>query len=353
MTPCSDRRQTELMLEIFFALARTLRSALKVRRDLVLENLALRHQLAVLTRPGNRPRFRPADRFLWTSLRSLWDRWRQSLVLVHPATVVRWHREGFRRYWARKSRRRPGRPRVDPELIRLIRRMATTNPLWGAPRIHGELLKLGIEVSERTVSRWMPKRPKPPSQSWRAFLENHLKDLVSIDFFTVPSATFQILFVFVVLIHDRRRVLHFNVTAHPTAEWTAQQIVEAFPWDTAPQYLLRDRDAVYGTHFRRRVAGFQVTEVLIAPRSPWQNPYVERLIGSVRRECLDHVIVLGEAHLRRVLRAYFAYYQRSRTHLSLDKDAPDPRDVQPPSMGKVVELPEVGGLHHRYERRAA
>ena len=231
--------------------------------------------------------------------------------------------------------------------------MATTNPLWGAPRIHGELLKLGIEVSERTVSRWMPKRPKPPSQTWRAFPENHLKDIVSIDFFTVPSATFQILFVFVVLTHDRRRVLHFNVTAHPTAEWTARQIVEAFPWDTAPRYLLRDRDGVYGAHFRRRVAGLQITEVLIAPRSPWQNPYVERLIGSVRRECLDHVIVLGEAHLRRVLRAYFAYYQRSRTHLSLGKDAPDARHVQPPAMGKVVELPEVGGLHHRYERRAA
>jgi len=231
--------------------------------------------------------------------------------------------------------------------------MSLANPLWGAPRIHGELLKLGIEISQTTVAKYMSRHQRPPSQTWRAFLENHFRDLVSIDFFTVPSATFQILFVFVVLGHDRRRVLHFNVTEHPTAEWTARQIVEAFPWDTAPRYLLRDRDAVYGTHFRHRVAGFQVTEVLIAPRSPWQNPYVERLIGSIRRECLDHVIVLGEAHLRRVLRAYFTYYQDSRTHLSLDKDAPNPRDVQPPAMGEVIELPEVGGLHHRYERRAA
>ena len=199
----------------------------------------------------------------------------------------------------------------------------------------------------------MPRRRRPPSPSWRAFLDNHLEDLVSIDFFTVPSATFRILFVFVVLAHDRRRLLHFNVTEHPTAEWTAQQIVEAFPRDTAPRYLLRDRDAVYGDRFRQRLAGLEVTEVLSAPRAPWQNPYAERLIGSLRRECLDHVIVLNEADLCRILAAYAGYYHGSRTHLSLDKDAPDRRDVQPPTMGEVVELPEVGSLHHRYERRAA
>jgi transposase InsO family protein len=287
-------------------------------------------------------------------LRRRWSGWKRALVIVQPETVVRWHRQGFKYYWRWKSRRdRSGRPTLHPEIRALVRRMSLANPLWGAPRIHGELLKLGIEISQTTVAKYMSRHQRPPSQSWRVFLENYLSDLVSIDFFTVPSATFQILFVFVVLAHDRRRLLHCNVTQHPTAEWTARQIVEAFPWDTAPRYLLRDRDAVYGTHFRRRVAGFQVTEVLIAPRSPWQNPYVERLIGSVRRECLDHVIVLGEAHLRRVLRAYFAYYQGSRTHLSLDKDAPNHRDIQPPAMGEVVELPEVGGLHHRYERRAA
>jgi len=286
-------------------------------------------------------------------LRHRWREWKRALVIVQPETVVRWHRQGFRFYWRWKSRAYGGRPRFDPQVRALVRRMTLANPLWGAPRIHGELLKLGIEISQTTVAKYMPRRRRPPSQSWRAFLENHLEDMVSIDFFTVPSATFQVLFVFLVLAHDRRRLLHFNVTEHPSAEWTAQQIVEAFPWDTAPRYLLRDRDAIYGTHFRHRVAGFQVSEVLIAPRAPWQNPYVERLIGSIRRECLDHVIVFGEAHLRRILGAYIKYYHGSRTHLSLDKDAPNPRDVQPPTMGEVIELPEVGGLHHRYERRAA
>jgi transposase InsO family protein len=231
--------------------------------------------------------------------------------------------------------------------------MNQANPHWGAPRIHGELLKLGIRISQASVAKYMVRHRKPPSQSWRTFLGNHLHDLVSIDFFTVPTATFRVLFVFVVLAHDRRRVLHFNVTEHPTAEWTAQQIVEAFPWDSAPRHLLRDRDGVYGNDFRRRLAGLGVTEVLTAPRAPWQNPYVERLIGSIRRECLHHVIVLNETHLLRLLASYLDYYHRSRTHLSLEKDAPAWRPVQPPAMGRIVELPQVGGLHHRYERRAA
>jgi transposase InsO family protein len=232
--------------------------------------------------------------------------------------------------------------------------MAKANPLWGAPRIHGELLKLGIVVSERSVSRFMPKKThKPPSQSWRAFLDNHLGSLASIDFFTVPTATFRVLFVFLVLVHERRRVVHFNVTEHPSALWTAQQVVEAFPEDTAPKYMVRDRDGIYGEEFRRRVQSMGIEGVLTAPRSPWQNPYAERLVGSFRRECLNHVIVLGERHLRRILAAYLSYYHKSRTHLSLGKDAPEGRAVQRPPMGNVVELPEVGGLHHRYERRAA
>ena len=231
--------------------------------------------------------------------------------------------------------------------------MAEANVTWGAPRIHGELLKLGIEISERTVSRLLPQQRQPPSQSWRTFLDNHFKELVSIDFFTVPTATFRVLFVLVILAHDRRRVLHFNVTEHPTAEWTAQQIVEAFPEETAPRFLLRDRDQIYGEYFRQRVKGMQIEEVLTAAHSPWQNAYVERLIGSIRRECLDHVIVLGERHLRRILHSYCEYYHRSRTHLSLAKDAPDERPIQRPEMGKVIEIAEVCGLHHRYERRAA
>jgi len=305
----------------------------------------------VLQRTGKRARLRASDRAFWVLLCRLWKRWREALLVIRPETVIRWHRAGFRRYWAWKSR--PGRPAIDSEVRALVQRVALANLSWGAPRIHGDLLKLGITISQRAVGRLMPRRRKPPSQSWRTFLENHLKSLVSLDFFTVPTATFRVLFVLVVRAHDRRRVVHFNVMANPSATWTAQQMVEAFPWDTAPRYLLRDRDGIYGDSFRWRIRGMGITEVLTAPRSPWQNPYAERLIGSIRRECLDHVIVLGERHLRRILSSYFRYYHRSRCHLSLDKDCPDPRAVQPPELGQVVELPEVGGLHHRYERRAA
>jgi putative transposase len=232
-------------------------------------------------------------------------------------------------------------------------KITAANPLWGAPRIHGELGKLGIEVSERTVSRLVKRPRRPPSQTWRTFLTNHVPALGSMDFFTVPTVTGRILFVFVVLLHHRRRIVHFNVTEHPTAAWTAQQIVEAFPDDTAPRWLLRDRDAIYGEAFRRRVARMGIGEVVSGPSSPWQNPYAERLIGSIRRECLDHVIVLGERHLRRILTTYSVYYHGARTHLSLAKDAPTPRRVQDIAEGNVVVFAEVGGLHHRYERRAA
>jgi putative transposase len=303
----------------------------------------------------DRPRLRLADRAFWIGLSQIWSRWANALLIVKPDTVVRWHRAGFRLFWRWKSRARtPAEGHVTPELRALIRRMAQANPLWGAPKIHGELLMLGIVISERSVSRFLPKRPaKPPSQTWRTFLDNHLGSLASIDFFTVPTATFRVLFVFLVLVHNRRRVVHFNVTEHPSAHWTAQQVVEAFPEDTAPRYMIRDRDGIYGEAFCRRLKGIGVKEVLTAPQSPWQNPYAERLVGSIRRECLDHVVVLGERHLHRILRSYFSYYHRARTHLSLGKDAPKPRAVQPSSMGDIVELPEVGGLHHRYERRAA
>jgi putative transposase len=280
--------------------------------------------------------------------------WRAALVVVQPDTVVRWHREWLRRRCTRRSARNHcGRPTTEAAIRTLVRKMAAANPLWGAPRIHGELAKLGVEISERTVS-WLLRRPRqPPSQTWRTFLTNHVAALASIDFFTVPTITGRILFVFVVLTHDRRRIVHFNVTPHPTAAWTAQQMIGAFPDDSAPGWLLRNRDAIYGQAFRRRVAGMGIREVLSRPSSPWQNPYVERLIGSIRRECLDHVIVLGERHLRRMLAAYVAYYHGSRTHLSLEKDAPTTRRVQHVSEGAVIAFPEVGGLHHRYERRAA
>ena len=218
------------------------------------------------------------------------------------------------------------------------------------------LLKLGIEISERTVSNLMPRRvPKPPSQKWRTFLKNHMMNMVSIDFFTVPTATFRILFVLVVLRHSRRQVVHYNVTPNPTARWTAQQIVNAFSWDTAPKYLSRDRDSTYGAYFRRRLKNMGIKEVITAARSPWQNPFVERLIGSIRRDCLDHVIVLNESHLSRILSSYFDYYHYDRTHYGLGKDTPVERPVQPrPAKGaKVIELPRVGGLHHRYEWKEA
>ena len=223
----------------------------------------------------------------------------------------------------------------------------------GAPRVHGELLKLGIAIGETSVSKYMVRRQKPLSQTWRTFLENHLKDLVSVDFFTVPTIRFQVLYVFLVLAHDRRRIVHFNVTAHPTAEWTAQQLRDAFPWNNVPRYLLHDRDRIFGTTFRADVDAMGIEDVRTAPRSPWQRAYVERVIGSLRRECLDHVIVFNEASLRRTIKSYLAYYHGSRTHLSLDKDTPERRTVQPPELGRVVAFPQLGGLHHRYERRAA
>ena len=301
-----------------------------------------------------RPLLMNRDRTLWVILSRVWADWRTSLTLVQPDTVVRWHRQGFRLYWRWKSRPRwPGRRRVPKEVRDLIRRMSRDNPLWGAPRIHGELLKLGIEVSQATVSKYMFRHRKPPSQSWRTFLKNHAMDIVSVDFFTVPTATFRVLFVFLVLSNERRRVIHFNVTESPTAVWTGQQIVEAFPWDTAPKYLLRDRDDKYGEGFVCRIESMGIRQVLTSARSPWQNPYVERVIGSIRRECVDHVIVINERHLRRVLGEYFTYYHRSRTHLGLEKDCPKSRAVEPPELGPINSEPMVGGLHHRYFRQAA
>jgi putative transposase len=341
------------MVTLLLRLLRLLPLLCGAHRQLALENLALRHQLAVYKDTVARPKVRRSDRLFWVALSRVWAGWRQALVIVSPNTVLRWQRRRFREYWTKLSARPiAGRPPVSVEIKALVTRMAAANPLWGAPRIHGELLRLGIDVSERTVSRLMPKRRPLPSQTWRTFLANHVRDLVSLDFFTVPTARLRVLFVLVVLAHHRRRVVHFNVTEHPTAHWTAQQIVDAFPDDSAPAYLLRDRDQVYGERFRHRVKGMRIEEVLTAPHSPWQNPFAERLIGSIRRECLDHVLVLGESHLRRILARYFSYYHRARTHLSLAKDAPDIRPVELPEAGGIMELPEVGGLHHRYVRQA-
>lgn len=342
------------MRPIVSALVALVTTLLRPRLSLQLEIVALRHQLAVYKRSNRRPRIRPADRILWSWMSRHWSRWRQVLIFVRPTTVTAWQRKRFRDHWSKLSRRsKPGRPSVPQEVIALIRKISSANARWGSPRIVGELKKLGIEVPKSTVEKYRVRHRKPPSPTWKAFLKNHVSELVSIDFFTVPTVGFKVLFVLLVLAHDRRRVVHFNVTENPTAHWTAQQIIEAFPWDSAPKYLLRDRHAIYGNAFDSRVQSMGIEQVLSAPRSPWQNPYVERLIGSIRRDCLDHVIVLGERHLRRTLTAYFDYYHRWRTHLSLDMDCPDPRPVHPPDRGAVVAFPDVGGLHHHYERLAA
>ncbi len=247
----------------------------------------------------------------------------------------------------------PGRPPVAYEVKELIRTTSSMNPTWGSPRIVGELAKIGITVTKSTVDRYRLRVRKPPSPTWRAFLKNHARGIVSIDFMVVPTVRFQILYVLFFLSVERRHIVHFAVTEHPTSDWAAQQIVEAFPWDTAPKYLLRDRDRIYGDWFRRRLKNMGIEEVLTAPHSPWQNPYSERLNGSIRRECLDHIIVFSESRLRRILVGYIEYYNGSRTHLSLDMDSPNSRPVQAPEQGTVVAVPQVGGLHHRYERRAA
>src|SRR5712692_6365048 len=280
--------------------------------------------------------------------------WREALHVVRPETVIRWHRQGFPAFWtwrSRRGRKGKGRPSVSSELTNLIRTMAQANPHWGAPRIHGELLKLGIDVCQATVAKYIVRRRQPPSQTWRTFLRNHIGQIVAADFFVVPTATYRLLFVLVLLAHDRRRIRHVAVTAHPTAAWTAQQLREAFPWDEAPRYLIHDRDHAFDS-LQATAKAMGIEEVLTAPRAPWQNSFVERFVGSARRECFDHVIVFNEAGLQRLMKLYCSYHERSRTHLSLDKDTPIPRPVMPPGDGAIVAIPEVGGLHHRYQRRA-
>jgi putative transposase len=314
-----------------------------------LENVALRHQLAVLQRSVGRPRLRRWDRLVWVGLSQLWAGWRSTLVIVQPATVLAWHRQGFQLYWRWKSRRRSAsRPPLDLELCTPIRRMARENPTWGRRRIQAELRFLGYEVAELTVAKYMRRLSPRPSATWRAFLEAHIRDIVAVDFFVVPTLTFRLLFGFLILRHHRRELVHVNVTDHPTAAWATHQLVESFPEETAPKFLLRDRDAIYGNVFVRQVNGLGMSEILIAPRAPWQNPFAERAIGSIRRECLDHVIVINKRHLRRLLRSYLAYYNTTRPHQSLHNQSPHPRKVQPRADQHIVAIPQVGGLHHRW-----
>jgi transposase InsO family protein len=337
------------MFAILHALGTLLVDLFKSRSRLGAENLFLRHQLTIaLRRAPPRRRLRDSDRALLTWMTRLWPNLLDMAQVVQPETILRWHRAGFKVFWRWKSRNRVGRPKIDRGLRDLIERMSRENPLWGASRIHGELLMLGFEVAQSTVSKYMVRGGTPPSQSWKTFLRNHAEAIAAIDMCVVPTMTFDLLFAFLVLGHARRQLLWFEVTRHPTAEWLARQITEAFPWASAPAYLVRDNDRAYGNVFTSRVRAMGIRDRPISPGSPWQNGIAERLIGTLRRECLDRMLIFGESHLRRVLASYTAYYNQARTHLALQKDAPLHRAVQ--RSGVIVAIPILGELHHQYVR---
>jgi len=337
------------MMAIAFLFVRMLCGCFKSRRRLKAEILVLRHQLNVLQRcTSRRLHLRWADRALFIWLYRRCPRLLDVITIVRPETVVRWHRMGFAAYWRWKSGSPGGRPRIGKEVRDLIRRTSFENPLWGAPRIHGELLKLGIEVAQSTVSIYMVPRRGRPLQSWKTFLRKHSDGIASIDLFVVPTITFEQLFAFLVLGHGRRRLLWIAVTRNPTAEWLARQITEAFPWDSAPKHLIRDNDSAFGGVFKARVRAMGIRDRPTSLRAPWQNGYVERLIGSIRRECTDHLIVVNAEHLQRILAKYATYYNELRSHISLGKDAPDTRLIE--RFGDIVAHPILSGLHHRYAR---
>jgi len=321
------------------------------RPSLAAENMALRHQLTVLQRSVKRPKLRKPDRIFWIWLSRLWTGWRSALFIVQPETVKR-HRQGFRLYWRWRSRREQGRPTVGREVRGLIRRMSGESPTWGAPRILSELLLLGYDVAQSTVARYMVRHPRPPSQTWRSFIKDHMAQTAAIDLFAVPTITFRVFYCFLMLRHHRRQVVHFNIAPNPTAQWTARQVMQAFPYDSAPRLLVRDRDCGYDGILRHRVENTGIEEILTACRSTSQNPYAERLIGSIRRDCLDHVVVLNEDHLRRIPTEYSRCYHQARAHPSLDRNSPIPRAVHSPQDRKVMARPHLGGLHHCYTRAA-
>src|ERR1035441_627179 len=337
------------MFAILYTLGMFICDLLKSRCRLEAENLFLRHQLNIaLRRAPPRLRLRGSDRALLVWMTRLWPDLLGAAQVVQPESILRWHRSGFKAFWRWKSRKRAGRPQIDRGLRDLIRRMSRENALWGASRIHGELLMLGFEVAQSTVSKYMVRGQNPPSQTWKTFLQNHAETIAAIDMCVVPTLTFDLLFAFLVLPHGRRQLLWFEVTRHPTAEWLARQITEAFPWTLAPAYLVRDNDRAYGQAFQRRVRATGIRDRPISPQSPWQNGIAERLIGTLRRECLDQVVIFGETHLRRILSAYAAYYNQARTHLALEKDASLHRAVQ--RSGAIVAIPILAGLHHQYIR---
>src|SRR5712692_1706291 len=327
----------------------------RTRRKLLLENLALRQQLAALRRRHPRPRLTALDKLFWVLARRFWSGWKQALIVVSPVTVVRWHRSGFALYWRAIStaRRTVGRRRISKEVRDLIFRMVSENSTWGAPRIHGELLMLGFHVSERTISRWMRRAPSDPEggKSWLAFLRSHREAIAAMDFFTVPTITFSVLYCFFVIAHDRRRILHFNVTRHPASNWIVQQLRETFPYESASRFLILDHDAKYGLDVPAAIQCMKIAPVRTAIQSPWQNGIAERWVESCRRDLLEHVIALNERHLKRLLSEYVHYYHEDRTHLGLSKQTPTGR-THSMGRGRVLCWPRLGGLHHRYDRAA-
>ena len=337
------------MIALLFFASAILASPFKSKRRIAAENAALRQQLTVLRRQvRGRVRLTNNDRLFFVQLYRWFPSVLRVMTVIHPETLVRWHRAGFRCYWRWKSRAVGGRPQIEADLRVLIRRMSVENPLWGAPRIHGELLKLGFQVAQSTVAKYMVKRHGPPSQGWRTFLRNHAPDIAAMDLFVVPSIGFNLLYTLIIVRLDRRHLIWVNVTTNPTADWIARQLSEAFPWNEAPQYVIRDRDCIYGTVVTRRLRAMGIRDKPIAAASPWQNGFAERLIGSIRRECVDHFVVWGETHLRRILRTYARYYNDIRTHWSLDKDAPAFRRIQ--RTGIINSHSVLGGLHHHYVR---
>jgi putative transposase len=327
----------------------------RARQRLVLENLALRQQLTTLKRRHPRPRLSAFDKLFWVLARRFWSEWKKALIVVSPETVVRWHRSGFALYWRliSRTRRLLGRRRLSKEIRDLIFRMVAENPTWGAPRIHGELLMLGFDVSERTISRWMRGAPRnhDPARRWLSFLRNHREAIAAMDFFTVPTLTFSVLYCFFVIGYDRRRVLHFNVTRHPSSIWIVQQLREAFPDRSAPRFLIFDRDAKYGLEVPIAVRSMDIRPVRTSIQSPWQNGVAERWVESCRRDLLDHIIAANERHLKRLLSDYVRYYHEDRTHLGLNKETPAGR-IPSTDRGEVVSRARLGGLHHRYDRAA-
>jgi putative transposase len=345
------------VLEFILSLLTAVRVFIRTRSDTALELLALRQQVAVLKRKRPRPTLNSLDRLFWTTLRSAWPRWKDVLVIVKPETVIGWHRAGFRLYWRWRSRPRGGRPKITNEIRALIRRMAEENAGWGAPKIHGELLKLGFAVSERTVARYLRgiRRRGDPGKRWLAFLKNHREVIVAFDFFTLPTVTFKSLYCFFVIEHGRRRILHFNITPYPSAEWVLQQLREAFPEAGPYRYAIFDRDSKFDAGVVTILKALGLKPKRTSVQAPWQNGTAERWVGSCRREILDHVIALNEQHLRRLIRDYVNYHHEDRIHDSLEKDTPNRRPVQqkPARRASVVSMPRLGGLHHRYSWREA